>query len=41
MRKDNVMAETLCYIVGAGDFTDSYLPPKDSFIIAADADISI
>lgn len=30
------MAETLCYIVGAGDFTDSYLPPKDSFVIAAD-----
>lgn len=30
------MAETLCYIMGAGDFTDSYLPPKGSFVIAAD-----
>lgn len=30
------MAEKLCYIVGAGDFTDSYLPPAGSFVIAAD-----
>lgn len=30
------MAETLCYIMGAGDFTDSYLPPKGSYVIAAD-----
>lgn len=28
--------EKLCYVVGAGDFTDSYLPPKDSYVIAAD-----
>lgn len=28
--------ENICYIVGAGDFTDSYLPPKGSYIIAAD-----
>ena len=30
------MAEKLCYIMGAGEFTDSYLPPADSFVIAAD-----
>lgn len=30
------MDGTLCYIVGAGDFTDSYLPPEGSFVIAAD-----
>ena len=30
------MTEKLCYIVGAGDFTDSYLPPEGSYVIAAD-----